>query len=1299
VIFTFYSYKGGVGRSMALANVAVWLRDQGLRVAMVDWDLEAPGLENFFFAPGPRVAEIAGQIGVIDTLLSYRRVFPRLAESLAGKPLADKVAVLDEALPPLASALTRIERESPGGDLLLMTAGLRSPEHFDSYARNVQSFDWADFYKLYEGEAYFDWMRRELLAEADVVLIDSRTGVNEMSGVCAQQLADVVVSLSAPNLQNLDGVASMAASFCRGDLVEKRGRPIQMVIVPTRIDNFSPPLINEFERRFLNKTQGFTPSVFHSMKSNFWALKIPYAPGHSYRETIVVGDSNADKDLVLAYKRLGCYLTLLAPPQARLRTATKRDVEAIIGRLLPQVAILHAPADGEAAAAVRRVLGAANISVWPDPETQAGVDVRGAVNSLLDQSHFLVVLLTANAIESAEIRAAWRRARQLGLTVVPVAASADDLGALSELPGWMALPGVVMLDKHTDRLVATLTSAPIGVRVPLMGPDIVEDWVGRERQLEQIKSLLLGSCRRAALCGPSGSGKTALAAAFAHDDKALTFFNDGVFWISAAEPAKLQDEFAKMYYALTGEQPTSASASETAAQLTSRMSKMNCLLVVDDLDDASVLRAMPFAASGRQLLITDDRAVAVRAEAAPVMIGALDSDEALAVLAHTGQMREGDAERVIKAVGTLPGALKVAGAVMSAAATQAAAGGDQSTPVSLDRVANRVASSMAPSFLAALNRLEPLHRDRAADLAFAIEDTPLDLAEVGHLWAADRADVLATLTRLTDLGLLETDGTTVRMAPAIRSAITAALPQRDVDKMCEAAYARVTADPALTRIVLCRHVRLTDSGVEPRSVALNELAPNEAVVSQLEAVQLIAVADGSASLNPPAAARQWRRLREWVKADRDFLVWRQRLASYIDDWHRTQDDGALLSGALLAEAQRWSESRPRELSRRETDYVDVSVAARRLRQLAGHTGDTTIVPGRAAATTSLAASAPAAPARRMRPQLLAGAAALVVLVAATMIWRATTTPGAPVESSTTLSSIAAADDAIARGDLTAALVAYNAAIEASPRDAALYARRGAVRFAQHEVKRALEDFDRSIARDPNVAQVHYLRAGARANNGNVAGAIEDYSTAIRLDPNLANAYFERSNLYEAAGKRDEAIADLKQAANVTTDDLTVRAAQARLTRLGAAPSTAPQPATVYIHYQDRKDGATAESIAKRLSARGFTVAGTELVPAEKAKTSGDVRFLPQDQSAGIAVRSAAETALADEGYNLKLQSITLSAKVAPADANAGSGKIPPVPSGRTPPVAKAGSTIELWLPSLSAPAPPPSAIQQMPRKY
>ena len=47
-IITFYSYKGGVGRSMALANCAIILTRWNYSVLIIDWDLEAPGIENFF---------------------------------------------------------------------------------------------------------------------------------------------------------------------------------------------------------------------------------------------------------------------------------------------------------------------------------------------------------------------------------------------------------------------------------------------------------------------------------------------------------------------------------------------------------------------------------------------------------------------------------------------------------------------------------------------------------------------------------------------------------------------------------------------------------------------------------------------------------------------------------------------------------------------------------------------------------------------------------------------------------------------------------------------------------------------------------------------------------------------------------------------------------------------------------------------------------------------------------------------------------------------------------------------------
>ncbi len=75
-IFTFYSYKGGTGRTMALANIACLLAKRysgnGRGVLMVDWDLEAPGLHLFFrdFLKEPMAdSDFNEKPGLIDLFL------------------------------------------------------------------------------------------------------------------------------------------------------------------------------------------------------------------------------------------------------------------------------------------------------------------------------------------------------------------------------------------------------------------------------------------------------------------------------------------------------------------------------------------------------------------------------------------------------------------------------------------------------------------------------------------------------------------------------------------------------------------------------------------------------------------------------------------------------------------------------------------------------------------------------------------------------------------------------------------------------------------------------------------------------------------------------------------------------------------------------------------------------------------------------------------------------------------------------------------------------------------------------
>ena len=47
-IITFYSYKGGVGRTLACANFGLYSARTGQKVVLMDMDFEAPGLDSKF---------------------------------------------------------------------------------------------------------------------------------------------------------------------------------------------------------------------------------------------------------------------------------------------------------------------------------------------------------------------------------------------------------------------------------------------------------------------------------------------------------------------------------------------------------------------------------------------------------------------------------------------------------------------------------------------------------------------------------------------------------------------------------------------------------------------------------------------------------------------------------------------------------------------------------------------------------------------------------------------------------------------------------------------------------------------------------------------------------------------------------------------------------------------------------------------------------------------------------------------------------------------------------------------------
>ncbi len=200
-IVTFYSYKGGTGRSMALANVAWILACAGKKVLAIDWDLEAPGLHRYF-APFLVDPDLEATEGIIDFVWEY---------ALEAK--TPGVAARNSDWLGRFTDITRyaaaVDWEFPGeGALDLIPAGRQDA----GYAARVNLFNWSNFYDQLRGGTFWEKVKHNARSKYDYILIDSRTGVSDTAGICTVQLPDVLVVCFTLNRQNIEGAAAVASS-------------------------------------------------------------------------------------------------------------------------------------------------------------------------------------------------------------------------------------------------------------------------------------------------------------------------------------------------------------------------------------------------------------------------------------------------------------------------------------------------------------------------------------------------------------------------------------------------------------------------------------------------------------------------------------------------------------------------------------------------------------------------------------------------------------------------------------------------------------------------------------------------------------------------------------------------------------------------------------------------------------------------------------------------------------------------------------------------------------------------------
>ncbi|UTY58558.1 tetratricopeptide repeat protein [Massilia sp. erpn] len=218
-VSSFYSHQDGCGRSMALANLAALLAG-GQRAAspvlMVDWNLEAPRLHQYFPLQdeGPGVLEL----------------FEACRTALQGRQDAgrDSAVVAREVLEAVGweQYICRVDESRP---LYLMRAGRQDA----SYARRLVDLRWEVLFNACP--ALFRCFAAGLSRHFRHVLVDSCSGRADMAGICTTLLPTRLVLAFPPGRQHLDGLTALlqrATTYRRSH--EDEQRPLLAYPLPIR---------------------------------------------------------------------------------------------------------------------------------------------------------------------------------------------------------------------------------------------------------------------------------------------------------------------------------------------------------------------------------------------------------------------------------------------------------------------------------------------------------------------------------------------------------------------------------------------------------------------------------------------------------------------------------------------------------------------------------------------------------------------------------------------------------------------------------------------------------------------------------------------------------------------------------------------------------------------------------------------------------------------------------------------------------------------------------------------------------
>lgn len=309
-IISFYSFKGGVGRTMALANVAFLASQNGYRVLVMDWDLEAPGLPYYFrgLMEGTELKQLKEAPGILNLIWKWRSL---IGGSKTQKQTDHLFEQIGNGQPFTEFVQSVAEWDGVNERGVLDYVGAGSPLIGDKdplpYEDALAHFSWPEFFESYAGGALLQSLRDWAKRNYDFIFIDSRTGMADVAGICTMQMPDSVALCFVLNRQNIDGVAKVASA-----IRAKRDNQVDLRAVPMRLRSggVGASLETDAQARAqlqLTKIGGFSAEA---LADDFKQLSVNTALELPYYETLapfLAADPSLDY-LTLNYLRLATQL-------------------------------------------------------------------------------------------------------------------------------------------------------------------------------------------------------------------------------------------------------------------------------------------------------------------------------------------------------------------------------------------------------------------------------------------------------------------------------------------------------------------------------------------------------------------------------------------------------------------------------------------------------------------------------------------------------------------------------------------------------------------------------------------------------------------------------------------------------------------------------------------------------------------------------------------------------------------------------------------------------------------------------